>query len=200
MPAAAALIVLAHPIITVLFQRGEFGPEQAIATAGALAIYAAGIPAYVMVKGLSAGFFAREDTATPVKIGLIAVAVNLVLNLILMKPFLHLGIAAATAAAAWLNVILLAVILYHRGHFRPDERLSSRLKRILLASVVMAAALIFGMRPLGEILGGDELTRAGGLAVLVALGLVVYGLLSLVLRIVTPADLRRLLTRRTADT
>jgi len=199
-PAATALIVLAQPIIAVLFQRGEFGPDQAVATAGALAIYAAGIPAYVMVKGLSAGFFAREDTATPVKVGLVAVAVNLVLNLILMKPFLHLGIAAATAAAAWLNVILLAVILYRRGHFRPDERLMSRLKRILLASVIMAAALIYGIRPMGEILSGDELTRAGGLAVLVVLGLVVYGLLALVLRTVSPNHIRRLMNRRAADT
>jgi len=196
LPAAAALIVIAGPVVNVLFERGEFTAADSAATAGALAVYATGLPAYVLVKGLSPGFFAREDTATPVKIGLLAVAVNLVLNLILMGPLLHVGIAAATSASAWLNAGLLAYILYRRGHFVLDERLKSQLPRMVVASGIMGAGLFGGLHVLKTMLAGDLPERIAALALLVVGGLFVYGILALVMGMASKADLRRALNRK----
>ncbi len=81
LPAAAALIVLAQPILSVLFTRGAFGPAEAAATAAALAAYAAGLPAFVLVKVLAPGFFARQNTRTPVKIAVAAMVANLALTI-----------------------------------------------------------------------------------------------------------------------
>src|SRR5690606_6204421 len=80
-PAAAALLVIPAPLIGVLFERGAFGSVETVATAQALAAFALGLPAYVLIKVLAPGFFAREDTATPVKIAAACVAANLCLNL-----------------------------------------------------------------------------------------------------------------------
>lgn len=119
----SALIVIAHPIVTALFQRGAFGPEEATATAGALAAFAIGLPAFVLVKVLSPGFFAREDTKTPVWCAGAGMVVNIVLNLILMQFLGHVGIALATGLAAWVNGGALAVILHRRGHLEADHPL-----------------------------------------------------------------------------
>ncbi len=177
-PAACALVVLAGPIITVLFERGQFGAGQTVATAAALGIYALGLPAYVLVKALAPGFFARGDTATPVKIAAVALVVNLVLNLILMGPFLHVGIAMATVISSWLNAAAMAVILSRRGHFIADARLLARLPRTLVASAGMAVVLYFGVAATTAMLAGDEVARATALAGLVVAGLGVFAALA----------------------
>ncbi len=99
LPAAAALIALASPIVTVLFERGAFDAKEAAATAGALVAFASGLPAYVLIKVLAPGFFAREDTRTPVRIAILCVVVNFALNVILglLSPLAHVGIATATS-------------------------------------------------------------------------------------------------------
>ncbi|NQV57284.1 MAG: murein biosynthesis integral membrane protein MurJ, partial [Rhodospirillales bacterium] len=127
LPAAAALIVIAGPVVTVLFERGAFDVGAATATGKALAAYAWGIPAYVLIKTLSTSFFAREDTRTPIVIGLATMILNVILNLILMGPFLHVGIAMATAISSWLNAGLLAYFLIRRRHLVLDQRLLGRL-------------------------------------------------------------------------
>src|SRR5205814_2511303 len=116
LPAAAGLVVLAQPILAVLFERGAFGPAEAAATAAALAAYAAGLPAFVLVKVLAPGFFAHQDTATPVKVAIAAMSTNLVLTLVLMQFWAHVGIAIALSAAGWLQAITLLVLLERRGH------------------------------------------------------------------------------------
>ncbi len=196
LPAAAALMVIAGPVVNVLFERGEFTAADSAATATALAVYATGLPAYVLVKGLSPGFFAREDMSTPVKIGLLAVAVNLVLNLLLMGPFLHVGIAAATSASAWLNAGLLAYILYRRGHFVLDDRLKFQLPRMVIASVIMGAGLYGGLQALDTLLARSLTERITVLAILVIGGLLVYGVLALGMGMATKDELRRALNRK----
>ncbi|MEP4887126.1 MAG: murein biosynthesis integral membrane protein MurJ, partial [Alphaproteobacteria bacterium] len=141
LPAAAALLVAADPIVTVLFQRGAFDATDAAATGAALAAFALGLPAYVLIKALVPGFFAREDTVTPVKIAALALVVNVALALSLMPSFAHVGIALATAASAWLNAGLLAALLYRRKLLEPDRRLVMRLGRISFAAMLMAVAL-----------------------------------------------------------
>ena len=174
-PAAAALMVISGPVILVLFGRGAFGAVEVGAASMALAAYAAGLPAYVLVKVLTPGYFAREDTVTPVKIASLCVAVNLVLNLVLMGPFAHVGIAAATAIAAWINAALLAGGLKRRGHLVIDDRLKSRLPRIALAAAIMTASLVLGAMALAGPLAGAEVPRIAALVVLVAGGIIIYG-------------------------
>ena len=199
LPAAAAIMVIAGPLVTVLFERGAFTAEDASATAAALTIYATGLPAYVLVKGLTPGFFARGDTATPVKIGLLAVAVNLVLNVILMEPLLHIGIAAATSVSAWLNSALLATVLHRRGHFAVDAGLKTRVPRMVIASTFMGMALLAGLGQVEPLLAGALPERIFGLTILVAGGLILYCVLALVMRITTVADLRLALSRGPAS-
>ncbi len=178
LPAAVALFVIAEPVVRVLFERGQFGDFQSLATAQALSIFALGLPAYVLVKALAPGFFARGDTATPVKISIAAMVVNVVLSLILMGPFLHVGIAMATAASSWLNAGLMATVLYRRGHLNADARLKKRLPRTLLASLGMGLALYAGLGALDPWLGGPEIKRAVSLGVLVIGGLFSFALLA----------------------
>ena len=141
-PAAVALAVLALPILAALFQRGAFGPVEALATSHALIAYAFGLPAFILVKVFVPGFFARGDTATPVKIGIACVALNLVLNLLLMGPLLHVGVALSTTLAAWANAGLLAWVLARRGQLVPDHRLRRVAPRLIGSALLMGLVLV----------------------------------------------------------
>lgn len=107
-PAAVALAVLAELIMQVLFERGAFDRAASLASAAALNAYVFGLPAYILVKIFSTGFFAGEDTKTPVKFAIITTICNTLLSIALIKPMGHVGIATATAITAWVNVVLLA--------------------------------------------------------------------------------------------
>ncbi|TCS64928.1 murein biosynthesis integral membrane protein MurJ [Varunaivibrio sulfuroxidans] len=198
LPAACALVALAHPVIVVLFERGAFGALQAQATAQALAVFAAGLPAYVLVKTLAPGFFAREDTKTPIKIGIFALGVNVALNLWLMGPLAHVGIALATVVSAWVNAGLLGGVLMMRGHLDFDRRLARFLPRAIAASVVMVLVLLVTLWGLnvwgaGDWLHGGQLGRIGGLAALVGAGLLSYALAAQVFGAADLRDLKRML-------
>ena len=190
LPAAVALFVIADPIIAVLFQRGAFGPDQASATAAALAIYAFGLPAYVLVKALVPAFFAREDTKTPVKIAVLAMVVNVVLSLVLMGPFLHVGLAMAMVASAWLNALFLMVVLSRRGHLVVDQRLKSRSVRTASSALVMGAALFIGVDFLMPQLAGASVEKALALMTLIAGGVAVFAICAQLTGAARVSDLR----------
>ncbi len=173
-PAAAALMVVPGPIVSVLFQRGAFGAAESGATAGALAAFALGLPAYVLVKVLAPGFFAREDTATPVKIAVACMVVNLVLNLLLMRVLAHVGIALATALSSWLNCLLLAWFLWRRDFLKVDVRLKRRAPRMVLSAAAMAALLWGAAAALSVPLAGTLTLRVAALAALVLGGAAVF--------------------------
>ncbi|MCW5697078.1 MAG: murein biosynthesis integral membrane protein MurJ [Bauldia sp.] len=141
LPAAIALLVLATPIVKVLFERGAFDAADSLATANALAAFAAGLPAFVLIKVFQPGFFAREDTRTPMWFAAIGMVVNVVLSLALFGPLEHVGIAIATSIAGWVNAGLLGFTLWRRGEFRIDDGLRRRVPLILLAAVLMGAVL-----------------------------------------------------------
>jgi putative peptidoglycan lipid II flippase len=195
LPAAAALMVLATPIIDVLFRRGAFGPVEVRETAYALAAFACGLPALMLVKSLTPGFYAREDTKTPVKIALVSAATNIALAALLMLPLRHVGIALAASLANWLNALLLAAVLQRRGFLQPDARLRRRLPRTFLATAAMSGALYGAMRPLEPWLAGSFVERAGALAVLIGVGLGVFSILALLLGAAKPAELKALFRR-----
>jgi putative peptidoglycan lipid II flippase len=187
LPAAMALAVLAQPILAVLFQRGAFGPADTAATAAALTAYAAGLPAFVLVKVLAPAFFARHDTATPVKVAVTAMAVNLALTLILMQFLAHVGIAFATSCAGWINALILLGLLLGRGHFALDRRARRNLPRIGAAALGMGLVLALLRSALAPALTASAPFRISALAVLCGAGLAAFALLALALGI---ADLR----------
>tara|TARA_R110002110_G_scaffold415612_6_gene652052 strand:+ start:79249 stop:80796 length:1548 start_codon:yes stop_codon:yes gene_type:complete len=195
LPAAAALLIIADPIVTVLFQRGAFDAADAAATGAALAAFALGLPAYVLIKALVPGFFAREDTATPVKIAAAALVVNIGLALALMPSMAHVGIALATAASAWLNAGLLAILLYRRGLLEPDRRLLTRLVRILFAALLMAGALWLIAGLLASQLTQSDPAGVAALVLVVLAGMAVYGVLAQLLRATSLGEMRGMLRR-----
>ncbi len=176
LPATVALIVIPRPIIQVLFQHGSFTPSDTFQVSAALAAYACGLPAYVMNKVFLPGYFAREDTKTPMWFAMASVTVNIGASLALFFVIGHVGIAIATSLSGWTNAILLSTTLIRRGHFRFDPALRRRAPLILLASVLMGAALYFlnrGAAPYFEP-GRSGTENAIALAVLVFAGAIVY--------------------------
>jgi len=175
LPAAAALMVIPGPIIGTLFERGAFSPADTAATAAALAAFASGLPSYVLVKILAQVFFAREDTAMPVRIAAAAMGANIVLNLILMQIWGHVGIALAASLSNWGNAVALAVVLRARGQLSMDARFRAKLPRIVLTTVLMSAALWAGAVALAAPLAGGDSERPLAMVALVIGGVVVYG-------------------------
>lgn len=197
-PAAVGLGVAAFPIIAVLFGRGAFGAADIAATAAALAAYATGLPAYVLIKVLAPGFFARGDTRSPVEIAALCVVLNIGLNLALIRPFEHVGIALATVVSAWVNAALLGWRLSRRGQFVPDRRLVRFVSRLVLASVAMGAVVWFGETVLFADLLAARGLRWVGLAGLIALGVAVFALATVVLRVADPREVLVQIRRRRA--
>lgn len=192
-PAAVALAVLALPILAALFQRGAFGPVEALATSHALIAYACGLPAFILVKVFVPGFFARGDTATPVKIGIGCVVLNLALNLLLMGPLLHVGVALSTTLAAWANAGILAWLLMRRGQLVPDHRLRRVAPRLLGSALFMGlvlAALSWGLAP------GSGLRGVALLGVICALGAATYFGAAQLSKGLDLRELRRLIRRK----
>ncbi len=140
-PAAIALIILAEPIINILFQHGKFGIEQTIMTAKAVVAYAIGLPAYVLVKSLAPNFFARGDTKTPVKYSIIVLLTNLSFAIILMKPFGHVGIASATTIAAFVSLWQYYRGLKKRNFWQCPKELSFKIVKIFFCSLIMGIGL-----------------------------------------------------------
>jgi putative peptidoglycan lipid II flippase len=171
LPAPAALLLIADPILQVLFVGGRFTHADAALSAQSLVAYAAGLPAFVLIKVLGPGFFARGDMATPVRIGMGILGLNVALSLALMSPLKHVGPPLATTLAMTVNVILLAVLLLRRGFMVPDRLLWSRLARMCVAACVMALTL-WRLRVL---LAPDS---AGGVSLIVLAMLVCGGLAS----------------------
>jgi putative peptidoglycan lipid II flippase len=195
LPAAAGLIVLAQPVLSVLFERGAFGPAEAAATAAALAAYAAGLPAFVLVKVLAPGFFAHRDTATPVKVAVAAMAANLVLTIVLMQFLAHVGVAIALSASGWLQAAILFALLRRHGHFRLDRRARGKIPRIAAATFGMIVVLVGLRLALDEALAGPAMVRFGALALLIASGIAAFATLALALRVTDWRELRGQLTR-----
>jgi putative peptidoglycan lipid II flippase len=153
------------------------------------------LPAFVLVKVLAPGFFARQDTATPVKVAAGAVAANLLLTITLMQFLAHVGVAIALSAAGWMQAVALLWLLSRHGHFRLDARARGNIPRIAIASLATAAAVLALRIALAPALVGPAMLRFGALAALIAVGIVVFGALILLLGVTDWRELRRQLMR-----
>ena len=147
-PAAVALVILSEPILITLFQYGELGAEDVAMSSLSLQAYSLGLVAFMMVKVLAPAYYARKDTTTPMKIGIVAMVVNMVLNLVLVFPFMHywnaghVGLALATSGAACLNAGLLLRGLLRDGVYHAHGGWGSYTLRLVLATTGMAATLV----------------------------------------------------------
>ncbi|MDX2263599.1 MAG: murein biosynthesis integral membrane protein MurJ [Hyphomicrobiales bacterium] len=197
LPAAVALMIAAHPIIQVLFERGAFSASDSLEVSRALAAFAAGLPAFVLAKVFLPGFFAREDTRTPMIFAAVALVVNVAGSLALFFWIGHVGIAIATSVSGWVNAVMLAVTLARRGHFKPDAALRRRAPLLVLSSALMGGVLWFASAALGDFFPpvNGVLLQVGALAALVGSGLIAYAAAAQLTGAMTLADLRRSLKR-----
>src|SRR6266536_281213 len=139
-PSAVGLAVLGRPIVALIFEHGKFTGFDTVQTANALAAYSIGLAGYAAIKVLSPAFYALNDARTPMLISLGSIAVNYVMNSLLVGPFGHVGLAFSTSTVALVNFLLLALLMRHKLTRLGGRRLGSTILRILAASAAMAVA------------------------------------------------------------
>ena len=171
LPAAVGLIVIANPVMSVLFERGEFSQADSIQSAHALVAYAMGLPAYVLARVFSTAYFAREDTKTPVRFAIICAIINTALALLFIGPLKHVGIALATGLTAWVNLALLMRGLHRKRHLDLPPQSVKRAWKIFGCGLAMAAVL-WGINTfvVEGIVAGTALHRALDLIFLIGAG------------------------------
>ena len=179
-PAAIALMAISGPILHTVFEHGAFSASDTLSVAPTVLAFAAGLPAFAMTKVFQTGFYAREDTATPMRFAIIAVVINIAASFTLSRWFGHVGIAMGTTISAWTNTALLGLTLSRRGHFDLDDRLRGRLPRILVSGFLMGGILLGGRLLLAGnyVEGAGFLAALWGLALLVGLGISSYFVLA----------------------
>ncbi|MEI4506052.1 murein biosynthesis integral membrane protein MurJ [Sphingopyxis sp. CCNWLW253] len=195
LPAAAALAICAPAFVTAFFVGGRFTDADGAIMAQIVAALVAGLPAYVIVKILNPGFFAREDMRTPVWTALAALIVNIAINLYVVERYGIVGLAGATAASASLNCILLYAVLHRRGWFHFTAKLAGRIARQLIAVAAMSALLWWMMPMMEPYYGGGVFERIWSLAALCAAGGAVFFVVAFLVGALDK-DLVAMLTRR----
>lgn len=173
-PAMVGLVVLAGPMLTTLFQYGKFGAHDVEMARRSLIAFALGLPAFILIKILAPGYYARQDMKAPVRIGVIALLANIAFNLMLVWPLAHAGLALATTLSGCLNASLLLVGLRRKGVYQPMPGWGRFLLRIAVAATAMGMLLYWGAGPLAGWLHAHAWVRLGRLAVWIAAGVVVY--------------------------
>ena len=197
LPAAAALAICAPAFVTAFFVGGKFTDADGEIMAQIVAALVAGLPAYVIIKILNPGFFAREDMRTPVWTALAALTVNIAINLYVVQRYGIVGLAAATAVSASFNCVLLYIMLHRRGWFHFTTKLAGRIARQILAVAAMSALLWWMMPLLAPFYGGGILDRVWSLTALVGAGGAVFFAAAFLVGALDK-DLVAMLTRRRA--
>jgi len=174
LPAAAALAVLAFPLMVTLFQYGAFSGADAVMSARALAAFALGLTGFVLVKVLAPGFYARKNTRTPVVVGAIAMVINALVAVTLVWQLGHVGLALATSIAGLANAVLLYRKLKQMGHFTAGQGWAAFLIRVLLATIVMSLVVYVGQGDQREWLEASLVARVSHLLLWIAVGGALY--------------------------
>lgn len=180
-PAAVGLAVLAEPILITLFQYDAFRPEDVHMSSLSLVAYAIGLPAFIAVKVLAPGYYARQDTKTPVKIAIAAMVSNMVLNLVFVGVLLlqgfegpHAGLALASSVAAYLNATLLYFGLRKRQVYMPDRGWLRLTVAVLMGCVAMVFLLKYMTGDIASWLQADVILRIRNLSLTIASGALVF--------------------------
>jgi putative peptidoglycan lipid II flippase len=174
-PCLVAFLIIPDLILRALFARGAFTATDAAAAAATLAAYALGLVPFVLIRSVVAMFFARGDTATPVKAALTAVPVNIAFKLLLMGPLAQVGLALATTIGAWINFGLVLWFGARAGYLRRDPDLLRAIGKLAAAGLALAVVLWIGERPiLALVAGWGRFNELIGLVLLAAVGGAVY--------------------------
>ena len=181
LPAAVGLALLAEPMLCTLFQYGEFSGRDVELSGKALMAYSFGLLGFTLIKILAPGYYSRQDTKTPVRIGIIAMVSNMIMNVILVFPLAHAGLALATSLSAFINAGLLYRGLRKQDVYIPEAGWMSLLVKVGLAALIMALTLWFYVPDLAEWTQWSGLERALQLGKWVVIGGVVYTLSLLIL-------------------
>ena len=181
-PCLIAFLIIPELIMRALFLRGKFTSDDALAAAATLAAYALGLIPYVLIRSVTAPFFARGDTATPVKASLIAVAVNVLFKILLMGPLAQVGLAIATAIGAWVNMGLVVWFAAKAGLITMDARLKRSMVILTAIGCVFGIVIFLAAKILAYFYRGLPVFRdEATLATLAVIGGLVYGALVLLL-------------------
>ena len=173
-PATVGLILLAGPMLATMFYYGAFTAHDVEMSAQALVAFSVGLLGFVLVKVLAPGFYARQDTRTPVRIGMIAMGANIVMSLALVSFMQHVGLALAISLAAFINAGLLFHLLRRQGIYTPDPGWILFLSRVVVASVLMGALLWWLAGALPDWFAMDARTRVLRLVFCIMAGMIVY--------------------------
>lgn len=173
-PATIGLYLLAEPLLITLFFYGEFTENDVVMSGASLMAYSFGLLGFILVKILAPAFYARKDMKTPVKVAVIALVTNTVMNLILIGPFAHVGLAAATSISAFVNAGLLYWYLQKQQVFSPLKGWSKLFVQVLFANLLLVALLLFVNPALTDWLAFSAWQRLFWLIGLVMTGLVLY--------------------------
>jgi len=173
-PSAVALAVLSVPLLSTLFQYGEMDHHDVLMASQALVALALGLLPFILVKVLAPAFYARQDTRTPVRIGIIALISSSVMNVILVFPLAHGGLALATSLGAYINSWLLYSTLRRAGIYRAGQAWRGYLLRVVFASVTMGAVLWYCVTPLDQWQSWTMAARAVRLTLAIGAGTAVY--------------------------
>jgi putative peptidoglycan lipid II flippase len=195
LPAAFALAALPDFFVEGVFMRGEFSPQDAFNTGQALRVYAAGLPSFILIKVFSPGYFARENTKTPMQFAAIGMVINVALCAILFPRMGFVGLAWATSISGWANAVFLGIGLARSGFFAPSGKLLWRLARLLLASIVMAGFVRWAAYPLRDFLSFLPFYYLFAALLVAGLGMVVYAVAALVLGAVQISRVKSMLRR-----
>ncbi|MEO8401862.1 MAG: murein biosynthesis integral membrane protein MurJ [Gammaproteobacteria bacterium] len=174
LPAAVLLAVISGPLISTLFQHGHFDALAVMMTRKSLTMFALGIAPFMLIKILAAGFYAKQDIRTPVRIGVLAMVSNMVFNLILIWPLKHAGIALATSLSAVLNAGFLFYFLRKKEIYLPREGWGFFSYRLFFANGILATFLWFASGDMQDWLTHETLWRATHLATLLVFSVVIY--------------------------
>jgi len=173
-PAMLGLMVLAKPMLMVLFMRGEFSPQDVHQASLSLLAYASGLLNFMLIKVLAPGYYSRQDTKTPVKYGIIAMVTNMVFNAIFAYFYGYVGLAIATALSAFVNMALLYRGLHIAGVYQITKRTVLFIIRLVIAGAAMVAAILWQLEDMSVWLDWSFAHRSGVLGMLIGLGAVVY--------------------------
>ena len=175
-PFVAAFLTIPDVIMRAMFARGAFSKADAAAAGATLAAYAVGLVPFVLIRSAVATFYARKDTATPVKAALTGVAVNVALKIALVGALAQVGLALATAVGAWINLLLVLAFAVRAGYLEPDRALMRSLARFVVSGIILAAALWFTARFAAVHFAQMSTFRdESALLLLAAVGAFVYG-------------------------
>jgi len=196
-PSAIGLLLLSAPILSTLFEYGEFNSEDTYMSSLSLMAYALGLPAFIIIKVLAPAFYARQDTKTPMKIAVKAMIANMVLNVLFVVPMVlnhyeapHVGLALATSASAYINAALLYFALRRHNIYRPQDGWVKMYLQLLTANSVLAGSIYYVSYVFDDWSDMSLFYRVQGLIIVITAAAVLY-LLTLLITGIRPSQLKR---------